>query len=78
MAYQIPSDLVQRTKTFLAMGAFATEDDVLRAALEALERQQQDLAAIAEGVADMEAGRYRTFSEIDTEFRAKHRIPRDA
>lgn len=78
MAYQFSSDLVARIQAFLAGGHYASEEDVVRDALAALEQRQQDLAAIQAGVADMEAGRYRPFSEIDTEFRAKHRIPRDA
>jgi Arc/MetJ-type ribon-helix-helix transcriptional regulator len=77
MAYQFPSDLVQRIQAFLLIGEYASEDDVLRAALGALEQQQQDLVAIEAGVRDMEAGRYRPFSEIDAEFRAKHSIRRD-
>ncbi|MBI2825646.1 MAG: type II toxin-antitoxin system ParD family antitoxin [Planctomycetia bacterium] len=78
MAYQLSSDLVARIQAFLAGGQYATEEEVVRDALCALEQRQQDLAAIQAGVADMEAGRYRSFSEIDAEFRAKHRVPRDA
>jgi predicted transcriptional regulator len=49
---------------------------VLRNALEALQQRDEDLAAITAGIADMEAGRYRPFAEIDAEFRQRHNIPK--
>ena len=78
MVYRISSDLLQRIQAFVASGGYASEEDVVRDALSALEQRQQDLAAIQAGVADMEAGRYRPFSEPDAEFRAKHGITRGA
>jgi predicted transcriptional regulator len=76
--YPLPPDVQQRVKRQLATGQYHTDDDVLRAAMTALEREHEDLAAIKAGIEDMEAGRYRPFSEIDAEFRAKHNIPHDA
>ncbi len=78
MAYSFPSDVEQRLKTQLALGFYSTEDDVLRAALSALEREQEDLAAIQDGIDDMQAGRYRSFAEIDEKFRRKYNIARNA
>ncbi len=75
MNYLLPPDVDQRVKYQLAMGLYQSEDDVLRAALTALEREQEDLVAIQSGIADMEAGRFRPFSQIDAEFRQKHNIP---
>ncbi len=43
---------------------------MIRAALDALQREN-DLAAIKEGVADMEAGRYRPWEEVKAELDAK-------
>jgi Arc/MetJ-type ribon-helix-helix transcriptional regulator len=77
MAYQFPTDLAHRIQAFLAAGGYANEEEVLRDALKALEERHRDLMAIQAGVADMEAGRLRPFSEIDTEFRQKHGIPRE-
>ena len=75
MPYPFPTDVDQRVKSQLAMGLYETEDDVLRAAMTALEREHEDLAAIQAGIEDIEAGRFRPFAEIDAEFRKKHSIP---
>ncbi|MCG8586718.1 MAG: type II toxin-antitoxin system ParD family antitoxin [Pirellulales bacterium] len=64
MQYEIPTDVTGLIKAQLATGAYQNEGDVLRAALEALSRQNADLAAIREGIADVEAGRTRPFEEI--------------
>jgi Arc/MetJ-type ribon-helix-helix transcriptional regulator len=78
MAYQFPPDIEQRVKAQLSSGDYESTDDVLRDALDALCQQRNDLAAIRAGIEDMEAGRYRPFSEIDAEFRKKHNISHDA
>lgn len=45
MAYRVPADVEQLIKQRMALGAYSSEDDVLRDALEALElREQQRLA----------------------------------
>lgn len=74
MPYPFPPDVSQRIHTHLERGHFQTEDDVLRAAITALERESDDLAAIKAGIDDVEAGRFRPFSEIDAEFRQKHNL----
>lgn len=74
MNYAFPPDVDSRVKRQLANGSYRSEDDVLRAAMTALEHEHDDLEAIQAGVADMEAGRFRPFSEIDAEFRHKHNI----
>ena len=75
MNYTFPPDVDTRVKRQLATGSYDCEDDVLRAAMTALEHEHDDLEAIEAGFADMEAGRYRPFAEIDSEFRRKHNIP---
>ena len=75
MNYLLPSDVEQRVQSHLETGLYQSEDDVLRAAMTALDREHDDLAAIQAGIDDMEAGRYRPFAQIDTEFRRKHNIP---
>jgi Arc/MetJ-type ribon-helix-helix transcriptional regulator len=45
VAYRVPADVEQLIKQRMALGAYSSEDDVLRDALEALElREQQRLA----------------------------------
>ena len=78
MAYQFPPDIEQRVKAQLSSGDYQTEDDVLRDALDALRQRKDDLVAIQAGIEDMEAGRFRPFSESDAVFRKKHNIPQDA
>ena len=75
MNYPFPSDVEQRVQSQLETGLYPAEEDVLRAAMTALERERDDLASIQAGIEDMEAGRYRPFAQIDTEFRQKHNIP---
>ncbi len=75
MNYPFPVDVGERVKSQLALGLYQTEDDVLRAAMAALEREHDDCAAIQAGIEDMEAGRYRPFSQVDAEFRLRHNIP---
>ena len=74
MPYPFPPDVGQRIHTQLERGCFQTEDDVLRAAITALERENSDLAAIQDGIADIEAGRFRPFAEVDAEFRRTHNL----
>lgn len=78
MNYPFPVDVGERVKSQLALGFYQTEDDVLRAAMAALEREHDDFAAIQAGIEDMESGRYRPFAQIDVEFRKKHNIPEKA
>ena len=77
MPESFASDIVQRIDAQVATGQFASHDEVIRAALSALEQQQEDWEAIELGITDMEAGRYRPFSQVDAELRSKHNIPRD-
>ena len=75
MPYPFPPDVGQRVQSKIASGLYPSEDEVLRAAMGALEREHDDFVAIQAGVKDMEAGRHRSFAQIDAEFRKKHNIP---
>jgi predicted transcriptional regulator len=77
MTYQFPPELDELVKRQLDSGQYDTEDAVLIAAMHSLEQQQADLAAIREGIEDMEAGRVRSLREFDREFREKKNIPQD-
>jgi Arc/MetJ-type ribon-helix-helix transcriptional regulator len=59
-------------------GRYASEDEVLRDALRALKWRDDEIAAIQEGLSDMEAGRVRPLREFDREFRERNKIPEDA
>jgi putative addiction module CopG family antidote len=77
MAITINPELDRRIQEKLATGLYKSVDDVLSAALRALDEEEQTIAAIAEGNADFEAGRYETWEEADAEFRKKHGIPKE-
>ena len=78
MSYQFPPELDQLVKRQLARGEYDSEDAVLIAAMRSLEQQQEDLAAIREGIEDMEAGRVQSLRDFDREFREKKSIRQDA
>ena len=79
MSHQFPPDVEAEVRERMATGQYASEDDVLRDALQALKRQDQDIAAIQEAITDMEAGdRGRPFDEFVSDFRAKYSISEDA
>lgn len=76
MPYTFPPDLQSLLQKHLTLGNYATEEDVLRDALRALDDHQTVLQDIRTGLADMETGRGRSLDEIDVDLRAKHNIPR--
>jgi Arc/MetJ-type ribon-helix-helix transcriptional regulator len=78
MSLIIPADVQQRVKALLGTGRYASEEEILRAAVAALEEQNDDLAAIQSGINDMENGRYRPFAEFDAEFRKRNQVENDA
>jgi Arc/MetJ-type ribon-helix-helix transcriptional regulator len=77
MDLPLSSQLDRLIQPWLASGAYGSQEEVLVAALRALDVHDQTLAAIAEGYADVEAGRYRSFDEADAEFRKRHNAPRE-
>jgi len=75
MIYHLPPDIEKLVKEHMATGDYANEDDVLRDALDALgrfthtpaeadEEYRQTVAAVREGLADMDAGRMRPLREL--------------
>jgi putative addiction module CopG family antidote len=63
MTYPFPPDLTHLVQGQMATGQYASEDDVLREAMQALAERQDDLRAIQAGIADREAGRFRPLHE---------------
>jgi Arc/MetJ-type ribon-helix-helix transcriptional regulator len=69
MANQLPADVDARVQAQLAKGEFPSADDVLREALDALERRQQSLELVREAEDDVAAGRVGYF-DADATLRA--------
>ena len=78
MSLIIPADVQERVNALLGTGRYASEEEILRAAVAALEEQNADLAAIQSGINDMENGRYRPFADFDAEFRSRNQVEKDA
>jgi Arc/MetJ-type ribon-helix-helix transcriptional regulator len=72
MSHEIPADVWTKVEMFVATGGYASEADVLREALSALERANADILAIREGYEDAQAGRFITLEEFDAEMRKEH------
>lgn len=78
MSISLTPDLNRLVQEKLATGVYRSEEEVLQAALAALDVQEQTVAAIAEGYADYQVGRIRSFEDADAEFRHRHGLPNDA
>ena len=78
MSLIIPADVQQRMNTLLGTGRYSSGEEILRAAVAALEEQDADLTAIQGGISDMDNGRYRPFADFDAEFRKRNQIENDA
>ena len=78
MPYQLPSDIEQRVRAQIASGQFATEDDVLREAIDTLEKRQRGLHAIRDLVReadeDIAAGRVGPFNADESKNAVKKRL----
>ncbi len=76
MSYLFPPMLDQLIREELATGVYHSEEEVLVEAMQALRDRNATIADIQEGLADMDAGRVRLLSEVDSELRTKHAIAR--
>jgi putative addiction module CopG family antidote len=77
MTISLTPDLDRQLNEKLSSGRYGSIQEVLAAALRALDHEEQSIAAITEGNDDFLAGRYRTLDEADAEFRQKYGIPLD-
>lgn len=70
MTYDFPSDIQERIQSQIAVGAFQNEDEVLREAIDTLERRQRGLKQLREMVGeadvDIQAGRIAPFDADQT------------
>ncbi len=57
VAYQFPPDVGKLVQEHMASGQYASQDELLRDAMRALRRHNEEIAAIQAGIDDMEAGR---------------------
>ena len=69
--------IVRLIEEHMASGRYRSEDDLLLDALSALDARQIELAAIQEGIEDMEAGRVQPLNTIVDSIRAKHSFSSD-
>ena len=75
MPYAFPSDLANLVSHEMSVGGYVSEEDVLRDALAALAERRSVLDDIRAGIADMETGRGRPLTDVDTDMRRKYNIP---
>jgi putative addiction module CopG family antidote len=79
MPFSFPPDLQQFVRDRMASGKYASEEELLRDALEALAEEEEDLAAVREAVAQWQAGDPGVpLDEAVETIRRKHGIPSDA
>lgn len=70
MTIELPQAVAEDIEMLMYFEKYSSPLAVIRDALVAL-RREKDLQAIREGIADMEAGRYRPWEEVKTELREK-------
>jgi predicted transcriptional regulator len=78
MQIDLPQELYLRLHQRAQMEQGMTEVGVIELALDKLEWQEREIAAIQEGIDAWRAGDVRDFAEFAAEFRKKHGIPSDA
>jgi Arc/MetJ-type ribon-helix-helix transcriptional regulator len=77
MPYSFPPDVNALVCAHMSSGKYATEDELLRAALQALTEEEEDLAAIRESVGDWLAGDPGIpLEEAFASIRARHQLGR--
>ena len=78
MPYQLPSDIEERVRAQIDSGQFETEADVLREAIDTLEKRQRALGSLRDMVReadeDIAAGRVGPFRAEETKSAVKKRL----
>ena len=78
MSYELPPDLEERIKAQIETGQFETEEDVLREALDTLEKRQRGLQKLRQMVQeaddDIAAGRVGPFDAEETKRAVRQRL----
>lgn len=79
MTFPFPPDLQEFVRDQMASGKYASEEELLRDAFQALAEEEEDLAAVREAVAQWQAGDPGVpLDEAVETIRRKHGIPSDA
>ena len=58
----------------LSLGGYSSESDVVLEAMRTLVERRKAIEGIREGLADVEAGRFRPWREFEAEFTVQHQI----
>lgn len=78
MPYHFPPDIEQRVRAQIENGRFETEDDVLREAIDTLEKRQRGLREIRDMIRqaddDIAAGRVGPFNAEETKNAVRKRL----
>ena len=74
MPYAFPPEIAEPVGRRVTSGQFPSEDEVLKAALHALDERDAELVAIQAGLADLEAGRVSSLADVDARLRTRHTI----
>jgi putative addiction module CopG family antidote len=78
MAYKFPPDIEKRVKAQMDSGQFQTEDDVIREAMNTLEKRQRGLQELRQMVReaqnDIDAGRVGPFNADETKRAVRERL----
>lgn len=75
---RLPTDVARLLSELMATGRYATEDDLLRAALEALGDEEGELEAIQAALVELDRGVPAIPAiEVFAKLRLKHRLPTD-
>ena len=78
MPYQLPADVERRVRAQIESGRFETEDEVLREAIDTLEKRQRGLQTLrdmaCEADEDIAAGRVGPFHSDETKNAVKKRL----
>lgn len=72
MNHEFPPDLERQLQEQMAAGHYVSETDLLRDALQALQEQNADVAAIRAGLDDLDHGRVRPLDEVASEIRQRN------
>lgn len=75
MSVDLAPDVWNEIQRHIATGGYASHDEVLRDALNALRFREGEIEAIQQGIDDMEAGRILPIREFDRQFRQRNALP---
>jgi len=72
MQHEFTPELEQQLQELMATGSYQSENQLLESALRALKSEHESIAAINEGLEDLQQGRVRPLNEVADEIRQKH------